>query len=122
MYRTKVTKQSCASLSSTYCHALHCVSSHTYYFLLICVSVFIHTIFGEPPSNSSSFTTHQMFMHTLLAPCKRLAFFHIYINFCISKVFLLNILLVKRVKLVVKISGSLLFNSLKFFCCRDVQW
>jgi len=41
---------------STNCHAIHCVSSLTYYFSLLCISVFINTIFGQLHFNCSSFT------------------------------------------------------------------
>jgi hypothetical protein len=41
---------------STNCHALHCVSSLTYYFLLLRVLVFINTVFRELHFNCSSFT------------------------------------------------------------------
>jgi len=41
---------------STICHALHCVSSLTYYLLPLRFSAFINTVFGDLHFNCSSFT------------------------------------------------------------------
>ena len=47
----------------TNCRAQHHVSSLTYWFLVLCILVFINSTFWVLHSSCSSFTTHQMVMH-----------------------------------------------------------
>jgi hypothetical protein len=75
------------TLLSTKCRALHCVSSPTHLFLLLYISVFINTIYIEPHSNCSAFTTHQMLIRTYQLSIKDCSFLTNTPTLCIIKVF-----------------------------------